>query len=89
MATDKPEVLFDSRVVERNISRNLISREEYEAWLAKLDDCSERSVVSSTFFQYSGESPAQEVNVSREDVRALQERDAGARQAAIAARQSR
>ena len=32
------ERLFDTRVVERNIAAGIVSREEYEAWLAALPD---------------------------------------------------
>jgi hypothetical protein len=86
MATDKPENLFDSRVVERNIKRKLITREEYDAYLAGLDDCEPMSVGSSTYFQYSGEAPAQEVTITRQDIKALQDRDAETRNIAIEAR---
>ena len=30
--------LFDKRVVRRNIDKNLISRKDYDKWLAGLDD---------------------------------------------------
>ena len=38
MATEKDLRLFDIRVVERNIEKGLISRKEYDAYLAGLDD---------------------------------------------------
>ena len=44
------ERLFDKRVVERNIKRGKITREQYEAWLASLEDCSELSVDTETVF---------------------------------------
>lgn len=46
----KPESLFDNRVVERNIAAGLVTREEYEAWLASLEDCSEKLVETATQF---------------------------------------
>ena len=44
------EALFDSRVVERNIQQGKITRAQYETWLEKLDDLSERSVSTETKF---------------------------------------
>ncbi|RME27085.1 MAG: hypothetical protein D6798_05375 [Deltaproteobacteria bacterium] len=40
---DKPEHLFDIRVVERNIAAGVITREDYEAWLEGLEDCADRA----------------------------------------------
>ena len=34
----KPDSLFDVRVVERNISEGIVTREEYEAFLAAIAD---------------------------------------------------
>ena len=44
------ERLFDKRVVERNIKRGKITREQYEAWLASLEDCTELSAETETVF---------------------------------------
>lgn len=38
MAKTQPTILFDSRLAERNIRKGLITREQYDAYLAKLDD---------------------------------------------------
>ncbi|MGB0679569.1 MAG: hypothetical protein ACPGUV_07910 [Polyangiales bacterium] len=38
---DRGELLVDKRIVERNIRRGLISRQDYEAHLAALADCSD------------------------------------------------
>jgi hypothetical protein len=42
MDTDR-ERLFDARVVERNITAGLVTREEYEKYLAGLEDCASRA----------------------------------------------
>ena len=39
----KKERYFDSRVVETYIARGIVSREEYDAYLASLEDCAELS----------------------------------------------
>lgn len=44
------ERMFDKRVVERNIKRGKITRKQYEAWLASLEDCGELSVDTETVF---------------------------------------
>ena len=44
------ERLFDLRVVERNIKRGKVTREQYEAWLASLEDCVELSTDTETVF---------------------------------------
>ena len=44
------ERMFDKRVVERNIKRGKITRAQYEAWLASLEDCSELSEDTETVF---------------------------------------
>ncbi len=41
--SDKNPRLFDLRVVERNIQKGLITREEYNEYLAKLEDSSEQA----------------------------------------------
>ena len=43
MATEKNPKLFDLRVVERNIAKGLITRDEYEAYLQSIDDSAERA----------------------------------------------
>ena len=43
MAAEKNPKLFDLRVVERNIHKGLITREEYQAHLGALEDSEERS----------------------------------------------
>ena len=37
------DMRFDNRIVERNISRGIVTREEYEAHLASLTDASENA----------------------------------------------
>ena len=44
------ERMFDKRVVERNITRGKITRAQYEAWLASLEDSSEVSEDTETVF---------------------------------------
>jgi hypothetical protein len=44
------ERLFDKRVVERNIKRGKITRAQYEAWLASLEDSGEVSEDTETVF---------------------------------------
>jgi len=44
------ERLFDKRVVERNIKRGKVTREQYEAWLASLEDCGDLSEDTETVF---------------------------------------
>ena len=44
------ERLFDKRVVERNIKRDKVTRQQYEAWLATLEDCAEMSEDTETVF---------------------------------------
>lgn len=52
MSTTKKEKLFDLRVVERNIHKGLITREEYEAYLSSLDDASAQSTqIESEFIE--------------------------------------
>ena len=43
MAEEKDARLFDTRVVERNIEKGLITREDYEAYLASLEDLTEKA----------------------------------------------
>jgi hypothetical protein len=42
--TINKEVLLDKRVVERNIARGLITRAEYEEYLASLEDSAENVI---------------------------------------------
>lgn len=37
------EILFDSRLVERHIRQGLTTRKDYEEWLAKKPDVSDRA----------------------------------------------
>lgn len=37
------EILFDSRLVERHIRQGLTTRKDYDAWLAKKPDVSDRA----------------------------------------------
>lgn len=39
------EILFDSRLVERHIREGLVTRADYEEWLGKQPDVSERADV--------------------------------------------
>lgn len=51
MSTNK-EVLFDKRVVERNIARGLITREEYNAYLEGLEDVVKDSATVNAQFEH-------------------------------------
>ena len=44
------ESLFDIRVVERNIARGKVTREQYEAYLASLEDVAEQGEEMATQF---------------------------------------
>ena len=44
------ESLFDIRVVERNIARGKVTREQYEAYLSSLEDASEHGAPTETMF---------------------------------------
>ena len=44
MATEKNPKLFDLRVVERNIAKGIITRDEYETYLKSIDDSAARAV---------------------------------------------
>ena len=44
------ESLFDIRVVERNIARGKVTREQYEAYLSSLEDVSEHGAPTETMF---------------------------------------
>jgi hypothetical protein len=44
------ESLFDIRVVERNIARGKVTREQYEAYLASLEDVSDKGQETETVF---------------------------------------
>ena len=43
--TTPPHMLFDRRVVERNIRKGVVSKEEYSEWLGKLTDAAPNSEV--------------------------------------------
>lgn len=45
--------LFDVRIVERNITRGVVSREEYERWLESQEDAAELAENSSTHFVHT------------------------------------
>ena len=47
------DTLFDARVVERHIQRGLVTREEYEAWLASLEDVGENAEECETRFVHT------------------------------------
>lgn len=44
------ERVFDVRILERNLDKGLISREEYDAYLASLDDAGENATVIEAEF---------------------------------------
>lgn len=51
MSTQKiDESLFDIRVVDRNIARGKVTREQYEAYLGSLEDLTEQSTDMDTRF---------------------------------------
>jgi len=41
--SEKSAKLFDLRIVERNIQKGLVSRKEYEEYLAGLDDSADKA----------------------------------------------
>lgn len=51
MSTNK-EVLFDKRVVERNIARGLITRKEYEEYRENQKDVAEHSIPVEAQFEH-------------------------------------
>lgn len=52
MANQTDEKLFDVRVVERNINKGLITREEYEEYLAGLDDREDNAEKLEATFEH-------------------------------------
>lgn len=48
---EKNEKLFDRRVVERNIEKGLITRDEYKAYLEGLDDVEDNAGVIEAEFE--------------------------------------
>lgn len=50
MYSDKPDSLYDSRIIERNIAAGLVTRADYEAWLASLEDDASKCVETTTQF---------------------------------------
>ena len=57
MSTNK-EVLFDKRVVERNIARGLITRKEYEEYRQNQVDVAEQSIPVEAQFEHREASKA-------------------------------
>lgn len=53
MMTPDRDQLFDIRVVERNITRGKVTREEYEAFLAEIPDAADHQEISATNFIYT------------------------------------
>ena len=81
--SDKPLHYFDARTAERNISRGLITREEYDAFLEQAEDCSDNAIDVATRFLYSADAPEQEVVVTGDDLRAIAEEHAAMHRARI------
>ena len=54
----KPEYLFDTRIVARNIKRERITRKEYEQHLKGLEDVADKAVPM--FFEDEGQAGEQE-----------------------------
>ena len=48
---DKDDQLFDRRVVERNIEKGLVTREEYEDYLEGLDDTEDNAETIEAEFE--------------------------------------
>jgi hypothetical protein len=44
MAQQKPESIFDKRIVERNLKRNKITQKDYEQYLKSLPDAKGKSI---------------------------------------------
>ena len=44
------EKLFDQRIVERNIKRGIVSREQYQEYINSLEDCSDLVADMETKF---------------------------------------
>ncbi len=69
MALD--ESLFDSRIVERNIRKGLITREDYEKYLDSLDDSKENAEPIESEFEENvledDEEEGEEVEGDEED----------------------
>ena len=49
------ERYFDYRVVEHYIAQNVVTREQYEAFLATVDDDAERGSETETRMEHSGQ----------------------------------
>ena len=71
--SEKPLHYFDSRTAERNISRGLITREEYDAFVDGTEDAGDNSLEVYTRFVYSENAPEQQIVVDREDLKTLAE----------------
>jgi len=81
--SDKPLHYFDARTAERNISRGLITREEYDAFIGAADDCADNAIEVATRFTYSQNAPEQEVVVTGDDLRTIAEEHAAMHRARI------
>lgn len=46
--TTPPNMLFDRRVVERNIRKGVVTREDYNQWLSALSDVAENAETVRT-----------------------------------------
>ena len=53
------ERMFDSRVVERHIARGLVTREQYDAYIASLQDDAEAGEQSEVQFVRTTLEPAE------------------------------
>ena len=62
--TTPPNMLFDRRVVERNIRKGVVSRDDYNKWLTALADVSEKA---ETIRATLGEDEASDLDASDED----------------------
>lgn len=62
--TTPPNMLFDRRVVERNIRKGVVSRDDYNKWLTALTDVSENA---ETIRATLGEDEASDLDASDED----------------------
>jgi len=81
--SDKPLHYFDARTAERNISRGLITREEYDAFVGAADDCADNAIDVATRFTYSKNAPEQEVVVTGDELRTIADQHAAMHRARI------
>ena len=54
----KPESYFDKRTVNRNVHNKRITRQEYEQYLATLEDAADKSVP--VFFETESREPEEQ-----------------------------